>query len=173
VGVDKFVQENQLATVDFLKIDVDGPDPEVLESARTTLTEQQVLGIGLEVNWFGTASTTEHTFHNTDMFLRRAGYSLFGVTVRRYSRNDLPAPFEYEFYAQTRFGQPYQGDAVYVRDLAAPHLRDVASKYPPGKLIKLACTTNSSAYLTAPQKCLTASGAAFRHSARWNLCSTR
>jgi Methyltransferase FkbM domain len=139
MGVDEFVRENQLATVDFLKIDVDGPDPEVLESARTTLAEYRVLGVGLEVNWFGTASPTEHTFHNTDVFLRREGYSLFGITVRRYSRTDLPAPFEFETYAQTRFGQPYQGDAIYVRDLAAPHNDEEARDYAPGKLLKLAC----------------------------------
>jgi hypothetical protein len=96
VGVDEFVRESQLTTVDFLKVDVDGPDPEVLESARRTLAELQVLAVGVEVNWFGTASPTEHTFHNTDVFLRRAGYTVFGLTVLRYSRTDLPAPFEFE-----------------------------------------------------------------------------
>ena len=55
-----------LATVDFLKIDVDGPDLEVLESARDILTTSRVLGVGMEVNWFGSANPTEHTFHNTD-----------------------------------------------------------------------------------------------------------
>ena len=34
---------------------------------------RQVLGVAVEVNWFGTANPTEHTFHNTDLFLRRAG----------------------------------------------------------------------------------------------------
>jgi Methyltransferase FkbM domain len=139
IGVDEFVREEGLGTVDFLKVDVDGPDPEVLESARATLAEQKVLGVGLEVNWFGTASPTEHTFHNTDAFLRREGYALFGVTARRYSRTDLPAPFEFEVYAQTRFGQPYQGDAIYVRDLAAPYHDEEARDYAPAKLLKLAC----------------------------------
>jgi len=73
------------------------------------------------------------------VFLRREGYSLFGITVRRYSRTDLPAPFEFETYAQTGFGQPYQGDAIYVLDLAAPSNEEEARDYPPGKLLKLAC----------------------------------
>jgi hypothetical protein len=94
--------------------------------------------VGLEVNWFGSASPTEHTFHNTDRFLREQGYALFGITVRTYSRTDLPAPFLYEFYAQTRSGQPYQGDAIYVRDLAASYLHELSASYPPDKLIKLA-----------------------------------
>ena len=137
-GVAEIVREEQLDTVDFLKVDVDGPDFEVLESAREVLGERQVLGVGLEVNWFGSANPTEHTFHNTDLFLREQGYALFGVTVRTYSRTDLPAPFAIELYAQTRFGQPFQGDAIYIRDLAAADQHDLADAYPAEKLVKLA-----------------------------------
>ena len=93
----------------------------------------------MEVNWFGSANPTEHTFHATDRFLRENGFTLFGLTARSYSRTDLPAPFEFEVYAQTRFGQPYQGDAIYARDLAAPQLAALAADSPPDKLIKLAC----------------------------------
>jgi hypothetical protein len=139
LGVDEIVRAEHLPTVDFIKVDVDGPDLEVLESARDTLGEKQVLGVGLEVNWFGSANPTEHTFHNTDRFLREHGYALCGLTFRRYSRTALPAPFEYEFYAQTRFGQPYQGDGIYVRDLAAPYQDELADGYPADKLLKLAC----------------------------------
>jgi hypothetical protein len=139
LGVDEIVRSEQLPTVDFIKVDVDGPDLDVLESARDVLGHKRVLGVGLEVNWFGTASAAEHTFHNTDLFMREQGYQLFGVTFRRYSRTDLPAPFLYEFYAQTRVGQPYQGDAIYVRDLAAPYNRELAATYPAEKLVKLAC----------------------------------
>jgi hypothetical protein len=139
IGVDEIVNGEQLPTVDFLKVDVDGPDLEVLESARAVLNDKQVLGVAVEVNWFGSANPTEPTFHNTDLFLRRGGYALFGLTVRPYSRTDLPAPFLRELYAETRFGQPYQGDAIYVRDLAAPHQQDLADAYAAGKLAKLAC----------------------------------
>jgi hypothetical protein len=139
VGVHEIVRAQGLPTVDFLKIDVDGPDVDVLESAREVLAESRVLGVGMEVNWFGSANPTEHTFHNTDRFLRDNGFALFGLTSRSYSRTDLPAPFEHEIYAQTRFGQPYQGDAIYVRDLAAPHFAASAADFPPDKLIKLAC----------------------------------
>jgi hypothetical protein len=139
IGVDDIVRTENLPTVDFLKVDVDGPDVEVLESAPDVFTTSRVLGVGMEVNWFGSANPTEHTFHNTDRFLREHGFTLFGLTCRRYSRTDLPAPFEKEAFAYTRFGQPYQGDAIYVRDLAADNLAALAGDYPPDKLIKLAC----------------------------------
>ena len=66
IGIDEFVRREHLETVDFLKIDVDGPDLEVLQSALWTFAEKHVLGVGMEVNWFGSANPTEHTFHNTD-----------------------------------------------------------------------------------------------------------
>ena len=139
IGVDEIVSSEQLPTVDFLKVDVDGPDLEVLESARDVLSDRKVLGVAVEVNWFGSANPSEPTFHKTDLFVRRQGYTLFGVTVRPYSRIDLPAPFLRKLYAETRFGQPYQGDAIYVRDLAAPDQQDLADAYPAEKLIKLGC----------------------------------
>ena len=139
LGVEEIVRGEQLPSVDFLKVDVDGPDLEVLESALEVLADRQVLGVAVEVNWFGSDNPTESTFHNTDLLLRRQGYALFGLTVRPYSRTDLPAPFLRELYAETRFGQPYQGDAIYVRDLAAPEQQDLADAYPAEKLIKLAC----------------------------------
>jgi Methyltransferase FkbM domain len=139
IGVEEIVKGEQLPTVDFLKVDVDGPDLDVLESAQEVLTDEQVLGVAVEVNWFGSGNPSEPTFHNTDLFMRRQGYTLFGVTVRPYSRTDLPAPFLRELYAETRFGQPYQGDAIYVRDLAAPYEAELAAAYPDEKLVKLAC----------------------------------
>jgi FkbM family methyltransferase len=139
IGVDEIVRAEQLPPVDFLKVDVDGPELGVLESAREMLADEQTLGVAVEVNWFGSASPIESTFHNTDRLLRLHGYALFGVTVRPYSRTDLPAPFLRELYAETRYGQPYQGDAIYVRDLAAPDQQDLAHAYPTEKLIKLAC----------------------------------
>jgi hypothetical protein len=139
IGVEEIVRGEQLQTVDFLKVDVDGPDVEVLESAREVLADMQVLGVAVEVNWFGSANPSEPTFHNTDELMRGRGYALFGITVRRYSRTDLPAPFTRELYAETSFGQPYQGDAIYVRDLSAPYEQALADGYPAEKLVKLAC----------------------------------
>jgi hypothetical protein len=139
ISVEEIVRRERLPTVDFLKVDVDGPDIEVLESAREVLANRQVLGVAVEVNWFGSGNPAEPAFHNTDQFMRKQGYALFGITVRPYSRSDLPAPFLRELYAETRFGQPYQGDAIYVRDLAAPEQQDLADAYPVEKLIKLAC----------------------------------
>lgn len=106
-------------TLDFLKIDVDGHDLDVLLSAEKLIKESPVLGVAMEVNYYGTARDTDHTFHNTDRLMRQWGFELFDLTVRRYSVSALPAVFEYDVPAQTRFGRPFQGDALYLRDPCA------------------------------------------------------
>ena len=73
--------------------------------------------------------------------MRQWGFDLFGLSMRRYSAASLPAPFEWNAPAQTVFGRPYQGDAVYLRDPMAAQTRDAPLCPPlsPHKILKLAC----------------------------------
>jgi hypothetical protein len=121
VPLDAFVRDRKLATVDFIKIDVDGTDLDVALSAEAITRSHQVLGFAIEVNWTGSHLETENSFHNIDRNMRRMGYSLVGATHRTYSRRDLPAPFVYDVLAQTHGGQPIQGDVIYLRDAASEH----------------------------------------------------
>ena len=126
--------------VDFIKIDVDGFDLDVLLSGEQLIRHSPVLGLALEVNYYGTTSDTDHTFHNTDRLMRAWGFELFDLTVRRYSAAALPATFEHEFPAQTRLGRPYQGDALYLRDPSAwSYHPAAAAKLDALQLLKLAC----------------------------------
>ena len=114
--VDDLVKEEKLFELDFIKVDVDGYDLDVILSAEESSRSSPVLGYTLEVNFFGTAIDTDHTFHNTDKLMRQWGFDLFDLSLRRYSTGALPAPFEWDGPAQTIFGRPYQGDAIYLRD---------------------------------------------------------
>ena len=141
IGVDDLVQEEKLSGLDFIKVDVDGYDLDVILSAENSTQNAPVLGYTLEVNFYGSVADTDHTFHNTDKLVRQWGFDLFGLSMRRYSAAALPAPFEYDMPAQTLFGRPYQGDAVYLRDPMAAGTRGGAQSPPlsPHKLLKLAC----------------------------------
>ena len=77
--------------LDYLKIDIDGLDYEVLKSFDGKLAALNVLGVQLEVYFVGTDADGEHTFHNTDRFMRRQGFELFRLDVRTYSSRALPA----------------------------------------------------------------------------------
>lgn len=139
IQLEQFTKQQGLADLDFIKIDVDGYDLAVLLSCESLFTNLNVLGVGIEVNYHGTASDTDHTFHNTDRFLRKCGFELFNLTVRRYSSKYLPSPFLLSIPAETSRGRPLQGDALYIRDLASPLQSDFAAKLSPAKLLKTAC----------------------------------
>lgn len=121
IALDQFVRARNLRSVDFIKIDVDGADIEVLHSAASIIASHEVLGFSIEVNFQGTHLETDNTFHNIDRQMRRYGYMLAGISHRGYSRHALPLPFQHDILAQTEGGQPIQGDAIYLRDAASPH----------------------------------------------------
>ena len=76
-----------------------------------------VFGIGIEVNYCGTDAANQNTFHNVDRFLRKHGFDLYDLTVRKYSLAALPAPYADKIPAQSNRGRPLQGDALYFKDL--------------------------------------------------------
>ena len=139
IVVPDYLRDRGITSVDFLKIDIDGKDFDVLNSFDTALDGLGVLGLGLEVNFFGSDHDTDHTFHNTDRFLKARGYELFNLTVRRYSTAALPSHYRYSFPAQSEFGRPLQGDAVYIRDLGSPEYAAFAGRLPPARLLNLVC----------------------------------
>jgi FkbM family methyltransferase len=139
IVVPAYLDRLGIDSVDFLKIDVDGADFEILNSFDLALEALAVLGVGIEVNYFGSAADTDHTFHNVDRFMKTRGFELFGVTIRRYSVAALPSQYVWSIPAESQFGRPLQGDALYVRDLANPEYDEFVARLPPTKLLNLIC----------------------------------
>ncbi len=138
--IDQIVRQEELADVDFIKIDIDSNDLEALWSAEHTVKNSPVLGLALEVNFYGSPAGTDHTFHNTDRLMREWGFELFDLSIRRYSSSALPQSFEFDIPAQTVRGRPYQGDAIYLRDPCSwEYVSESAVSLDTIKLLKLAC----------------------------------
>jgi hypothetical protein len=133
--------EKLLSDLDFIKVDVDGYDIDVILSGERITRTAPVLGYTLEVNFYGSTSDFDHTFHNTDRLMRQWGFDLFGLSMRRYSTAALPAPFQWDGPAQTVFGRPYQGDAIYLRDPMNAQTKGAPQSPPLSvfKILKLAC----------------------------------
>lgn len=121
-NIEKILQENKYAHVDFIKIDVDGPDFDILMALESSLAQLQVLAFKLEVNFNGTTNPSDHTFHNMDRLMRKNGFELYDLSVRRYTKNALPGRFEGDFFGQTITGAVTQGDAVYFLNQNPPAL---------------------------------------------------
>jgi hypothetical protein len=139
----QFLDEQGVSDVDFIKIDVDGTDFEILQSLESRLDHPPVLGAVLEVNFFGGPGPHVNSFHNVDRFMRGQGFDLFDLTVRSYSLAALPRPFLYPhpLASQTTAGRPFQGDALYLRDVGYPFAEGLAGRDLSGwsddKLLKL------------------------------------
>jgi FkbM family methyltransferase len=133
-----FLRERGVNDVDFVKIDVDGADFLILRSLVPLLADANVLGVGIEVNFHGTDDPDVHTLHNVDRLMKKEGFELFSLSSRPYSTAALPAPYQLSIPAQTHWGRILQGDALYLRDAAAPDQRQWAEAAGAAKLLKLA-----------------------------------
>ena len=138
INLTQAIAEAGLETVDFIKLDVDGPDFGILQSLNGTLSTLEVLGVGVEVNFIGAGGPDENSFHNMDGWLRAQGFDLFDLSIRRYAMAALPGRTRLAYPAETHIGRPFQGDAVYLRDLCAPQNAAPAAKASVGQLLKLA-----------------------------------
>jgi len=120
IVLDDFIAPADYPSIDFVKIDTDGHDFEVLLGTDALLRAGGVLGMSIEAQFHGAVDPHANTFANIDRWMREHGFSLFDLEVYRYSRSALPAPFVYDIPAQTTAGQVLWGEAVYFRDLADP-----------------------------------------------------
>ncbi len=138
-SIDAFFTERPDVRVDFIKVDTDGQDYEVLCGAQRVLDQHQVLGLLVEVQFHGISHPHANLFANIDRFLRERGFSLFDLEAYRYTRANLPGNFTYRLPAQTRVGQLLAGDALYLRDVAAPGYEERWGSLAESKLLKLVC----------------------------------
>ena len=141
--LDELAGREGFTDVDFIKIDIDGQDLAALLSGEKVIRESPVLGMVLEVNFYGGTGANEHTFHNTDRLMRSWGFDLFGLTTRKYAAGALPNRFEWDCPAQSISGRPYQGDALYLRDAIGLEGQTALPPVSSGKLLKLACLFES------------------------------
>ncbi len=116
ISIPGFLKEKKIKNVDFIKIDVDGNDYKILHSMSEMLKKHEVLGVGIEVNFFGEGTNEENSFHNVDRFMKQRGYTLFALSTRKYSLECLPGKYAITMPAQTEYGRIFQGDAVYLKD---------------------------------------------------------
>lgn len=138
-SLDQFFSTTEIDTIDFVKVDTDGHDYEVLTGARRVASDKQILGFFVECQLHGIAHPHANLFANIDRLMRELGFSLFDIEVYRYSRAALPGHFVYDIPAQTREGQVVWGDALFMRDVTADGYESRWLALPPLKLLKLVC----------------------------------
>ena len=129
--LDHFFQEEGINDIDFLQIDVQGGDLDVLQGA-TQILSAGVLAIQIEIE-FSHLYKDQPLFADIDTFLRANGFTLFDIDVSKAHATRARSPIK----SAARGGQLLWGDAFYFRDLIR---EDVEMKLKsPEKILKLAC----------------------------------
>lgn len=137
VVVPDLLTERGWTDLDYMKIDTDGIDWQILQTFEGRLP-RNLLAVQMEVNFVGDGAADEHSFHNTDRFMRRHGFDLFRLDVRNYSSRALPARYIWPTPAETHSGRPFQGEAYYALDLLGPNGAAQLSGLSGEKVAKLA-----------------------------------
>jgi FkbM family methyltransferase len=140
IVLDNYFDRKDRLNIDFVKVDTDGHDYEVLLGCDEILGSGRVLGLAVEAQFHGPVSRNANLFSNIDALLRDKGFGLFDLEVYRYSRAALPAQFVYDMPANTTTGQISWGEAFYFRDLGDPdYERTWAFEPTIEDVLKLAC----------------------------------
>jgi hypothetical protein len=125
--------------VDLLKSDTDGSDIQVLYGAERIL-RSSIVAIHIECLFQGSMSRYANTLANIDTYLRQLGFSIYTLQPFGYTRAELPGPFYYDMFAQTKNGSLVWADTVFLRDLADSQYENVYGfAVTPERVLKLAC----------------------------------
>ena len=118
ISLEEARQQYGIPNHDFLKLDVEGAELDVMRGAHIGGT----FGIYTEVR-FHKAINGSPPFSEVDQYLVNRGFALYGMTLGRQSRKALPyagprlvADNGRRFFAGTFGGQVMDGDALYFRD---------------------------------------------------------
>lgn len=130
INLDEFCKAEEIAKIQFLQVDVQGAELQVLKGA-TDMLSAEVLAAQLEVG-FSPLYKDQPLFGDIDQYMRSKGFVLFDFeSVGREVRRQ-------ELFSRKRCGQILWADAIYLRD---PWQLDSSSflLQDPQKLFELAC----------------------------------
>lgn len=129
--LDEFCQSEKITEIDFIQIDTQGAELQVIEGALNIL-KQSTLALKVEVE-FTEIYKNQPLFSEVDLCLRNQGFTFFdfGKLNRDYRRRG-------PLISKTHSGQLIWTDAFYFRDLI-DESNEIKFDELPQKLLKLAC----------------------------------
>jgi hypothetical protein len=139
VDFDHFASDHNLDHVDFMKIDVEGAELDVLQGSVSFLSKGTVLGVTSEVTLVD--SGPQLALPAIDSLLRGLGFRLFDLEVSRFTRSALTSPEEYDYVgAPSKAGQVIGADVLYLRDgVEELGTTNARSTWTDESILKLAC----------------------------------
>ncbi len=114
VDFDSFASENHIDSVDFMKLDTEGSELDILKGAISFL-KKSVIGLSVKT-LFQQRHKDQPVFSDVDSFLRPLGFRLFDLAIGRLNREALPVPTSSPIPGPVERGQVVGGQALYLRD---------------------------------------------------------
>ncbi len=108
ITFDEFAQKEKI-DFDVLKLDVQGGELPILKGAARELS-RSVLAVIAEVE-FVELYSRQPLFSDVDQYMRRMGFVLFDLDIRRWRRKSLTKEFD-----GIQIGQSVWADALYLKD---------------------------------------------------------
>ncbi len=107
VTLDEYLPEAGINSIDFIELDTQGSELDILKGAETFL-KNTVLGLRVEVE-FSPIYKNQPLFSDVDSFVRSCGFVLFDLSRHRYRRGAAPRQLP-------TIGQLVYGHAYYMKD---------------------------------------------------------
>lgn len=126
VSLDYLNKEKIIPIPNFIKIDVEGAEFEVLEGAENLLSHQDCLGLKVECrfdDWLVDANNKPiKTFSEIDIYLKKLGFKLYDIHTFRHGKKPLVQPFTLfngikKVPGPSNYGQVVWCDAIYFKDI--------------------------------------------------------
>ena len=112
IDLDSFADQYEIDCVDFMKLDTEGSELDILHGAENVLNKS-VLGLSIEVS-FIKMHEGQPLISDIDQYLRRLGFKLYDLDLNRITRKAL-APY---VGIHLGVGQLEFAQALYLRDAA-------------------------------------------------------
>ena len=109
--------------VNFLKIDIDANDHEVLYGADNLLDSDKLFGIQIEVDYVKAKEGRFRDFIEVLRYMNSKNFNLLNFVYSRYSSEFLPTKYLYSFPGPNYNGSPLMGDLVFFKNFNEDSLK--------------------------------------------------
>jgi len=113
--IDEILSKNNINNINFLKIDIDSNDTDVLYGSENLLRNDNLFGVKVEVNF--TTSDSSKNIYEPYLYLSDHNFVLHKIITNSYASDKIPEKFFYNFNGQNFNGTDLYGDLIFFKTL--------------------------------------------------------
>ncbi len=113
--IDEILSKNNINNINFLKIDIDGNDTDVLYGSENLLRNDNLFGVKIEVNF--SPSDSSKNIYEPYLYLSDHNFVLHKIITNSYASDKIPEKFFYNFSGQNFNGTDLYGDLIFFKTL--------------------------------------------------------